>query len=462
MDSEDFLRWSLFNDPSTWECPYEDAEGDYCLFHMDPDERDKAGISDQDVMDKFSEIVSNPNMENNFTGSKFGEFTPSETTLDHLKEDGVNFFLSEFHGPVDVSGAIIWGMSMVYCTFFDSVEFSELELTGHTIFRFSEIHGEFGIKRCDVTGYIDLLGVSFDNSVRVSGEFENHVTLKESTFNGPVRLRGATFRGNLSMEDVHFEDHLDMVWLTCEGGLNIVPRSTSGDVKVNLGASNVSGGNLHIPTPDSVHYNLNLAEIGRVRITSGEEVVNTLEHFLFRMTTFNNFDFQLHRSLFIEADWNLHETSLRSSDFRPIMGTATMTEDGLVEDNSLDKLPFLGLESTYLKAKSGANLVGDQKAASKFFFKEMYFRRFEHVSNFLSSNGLGERLSYLLYWVVNLCFEVFAGYGEKPHRVLLTYGITILVIVPLFDSMIPKGVSGVIHSFFVALFVFSLTRSVER
>jgi hypothetical protein len=163
-------------------------------------------------------------------------------------------------------------------------------------------------------------------------------------------------------------------------------------------------------------------------------------------------------------------------------------------------------ETTYLKAKNGANRTGDNKAASEFFIKEMSFRRRHHAEITMNGVEKGEvevetRLKSAGAWLANIGLSATTGYGEKPHRVLLSAGATIAMFA-LFYSSVPNShfvsdvglaeatllsfqsfvtfilgqapvgdsfllrlastIEGFIGAFLVALSVFALTRSIHR
>lgn len=83
------------------------------------------------------------------------------------------------------------------------------------------------------------------------------------------------------------------------------------------------------------------------------------------------------------------------------------------------------LEGTYVKAKYGANEVGDTKAAAEFFRKEMTHRRHQHVSGTLEG-ALADRAGALWRWTANTLLDATAGYGERPSRVVVVALLTVV------------------------------------
>jgi hypothetical protein len=189
-------------------------------------------------------------------------------------------------------------------------------------------------------------------------------------------------------------------------------------------------------------------------------------------TSFDGFDFgaPTHRRSLARNDWRLHDPGTTS---------------------------WAALENTYLKAKNGAAQAGASHAAAEFFRKEMAARR-KHNWHLAFTEGFSP-LS-LARWAGNGALSVSSGYGERPSRTVLCAGGTVLVfalayaltlgsgpsldrygayLLFSFQSFItfligppPAGnaavvralsaIEGFIGAFLIALFVFTLTRSVHR
>jgi hypothetical protein len=182
------------------------------------------------------------------------------------------------------------------------------------------------------------------------------------------------------------------------------------------------------------------------------------------------------------------------------------------------------LEATYVKAKRGAIAQGDQVAAGRLFASERLFAREQHWRRFTgesrrTSSGETEddesqpswrtrayqRAVAFKSWFGNLFLSAVSGYGEKPQRVAGWAIATILIFSVLFwlvgDSFEPAppygsnlgyvlvslgsfvtlilsapsvaenagfwvnfiaGIEGLLGVSFVALLVFTLTRSIHR
>lgn len=158
------------------------------------------------------------------------------------------------------------------------------------------------------------------------------------------------------------------------------------------------------------------------------------------------------------------------------------------------KLTYPRLEATYLRARNGADAVGDATAAGEFYIKEMYYRRKQHRARIGNDGWLWPTYD----WGSNCLLALSSVYGERPGRVMgiasgLIVGFAIVfaglmrdqpydqpfgyVILSLESFVtlvlggaedVPSGirfiaqVEGFLGGFLIALFVFTLTRSLHR
>lgn len=157
------------------------------------------------------------------------------------------------------------------------------------------------------------------------------------------------------------------------------------------------------------------------------------------------------------------------------------------------------LVTTYVLARNGANRVGDTNAASRFFRNEMLQRRRAYRETARGGGPVRERLDAALDYVSNGLFALSSGYGERPGRVLTFSGGIVFAFAGVFAVLLPEPpyggplgygllslesfvalilgggteqsdlgvrlaatVEGFVGAFLIALFVFALTRSIER
>ena len=156
-------------------------------------------------------------------------------------------------------------------------------------------------------------------------------------------------------------------------------------------------------------------------------------------------------------------------------------------------------EVTYLRAKNGANDIADNTAASEFFMSQLAYRRRCHSRRVRDGGAsLRERGRALARWGMNAFLFVTTGYGERASYTLAASAALIAAYAGLYLAIAPDlfgsvgqyaqlslgsfiafflgGVGEVrdptvsllaqseafLGGFFVALYVFALTRSVSR
>ncbi|EMA11330.1 Uncharacterized protein YjbI, contains pentapeptide repeats [Haloarcula vallismortis] len=156
-------------------------------------------------------------------------------------------------------------------------------------------------------------------------------------------------------------------------------------------------------------------------------------------------------------------------------------------------------EVTYLRAKNGANDIADNTAASEFFMSQLAYRRRCHAQRVRDGGAsLRDRGRALARWGMNAFLFVTTGYGERASYTLAASAVLIAAYAGLYLAIAPElfgsvsqyaqlslgsfiafflgGVGEVsnptvsilaqseafLGGFFVALYVFALTRSVSR
>jgi hypothetical protein len=155
-------------------------------------------------------------------------------------------------------------------------------------------------------------------------------------------------------------------------------------------------------------------------------------------------------------------------------------------------------EATYLDAKQAASDQGLNDVAAEFFVREKRFKRRGHARQVRAGESLFGRVTALFDWAANLTMDVTTGYGERPRNIVLTSLGTVALFTGIYRALdaLPSG-SGVpayllfslqnfvtfiigtrpegtlvvryasaleafLGAFFIALFVFTLTRSLNR
>jgi hypothetical protein len=280
--------------------------------------------------------------------------------------------------------------------------------------------------------------------------------------------------------------------------------------------STIAAGQIEIPTDEFVFYDVANTTIGDVHLSLAEEgSYGLFEYFYIKNTTLEGFDFGPYKKELSKSGWLLHTSHLQRSNRRSesnvrdrIAAEYGIPSEVLDKYKSLDQFegldgnPFeqltpADMENTYLKAKNGAAASGDNKAAAEFFRHEMKSRRRVHKHRLFTTDSWTDRLSSGFNYCANLVIGKTTGYGERPRNVVLTSVATIgeFAVLYWFIDALPNGTSSeyllfslqnfvtfiigtqpqeavsiryltaiqaFLGAFLIALFVFTLTRSVNR
>jgi len=404
-----------------------------------------------------------------FTGARFGEKTSFEsTTFDHgvdLAEttfgDGTTFKNAQFpSGSTFVSAQFGDEVIFANASFGDGTTFAETRTGINATFT----HAQFGD------------GVVFDEATFGAG-----ATFAAADFGRGCSFTKTEFGEGASVSEAEFEVGVEFDRMVVEGVFDMT-------------AALLNGGTFRQPPDEESYYDLTKATIREV--TFAEEHVDSplFDHYLFDRTEFDGFDFTAHSKHF-GNEWILHRfrTSRPSSEskFRTFLSRKSLISPGF------DPASVRG---TYLKAKNGASQIGDGTAHSEFFLREMAFRRLEHREQaFNSDQSFSDRLRAGYNWFAHSIYNLTCGYGERPGRtVIASFGVigvfttiypflnaqldgsgflsylifSIQSFVTLLLGGVPDGqpllvrlfasVEAFLGAFFIALFVFTLTRSLHR
>jgi uncharacterized protein YjbI with pentapeptide repeats len=363
----------------------------------------------------------------------------------------------------------------------------------------------------------DFSETTIDEAQFARATFHDRALFHDTTF-GVAAFGGVRFHDTARFDGARFPERVSFVDAAAARRLSVTDaRTPATGTTVRLRGAHVAGGRLHPADADGggddgscdtdsgssaapLVYDLTGATIGEVSL--GEDA--DLDHYRFLDTTFEGFDFAAYRDRLAAVDWRLHEVEWpphESDDGRDGTnggdgGDAEKTED---HGDTDDTAPPPGkIESTFLKAKNGANDVGDTTAAAEFFRREMRARRWTHGRQVRRGGGV-DRVVAAGRWVGNALLWAVAGYGERPSRVVTTAVVVVLLctvgfwlsldtpphgssvgylVVSLesFLTLVLAGgapvpnpwvrlfalVEGFTGAFLVALFVFTLTRSIHR
>jgi len=417
------------------------------------------------------------------------------------------------------------------------INYHDIDIAGEVNFNDAQIDG----KEIDFSD----LTVSNTSNFRRADIRGQQIIFNASEFNDDVYFNNARFTGRVSFEQSQFNcDTVNFSEIDARDanvqfiGTHTISSDDSNNTSKPIKFCNaiVPKGRFEQPPSPGTYYDFTEATVGDIQLKFHDSSKNDgklFEYFKFYETEFDGFDFSKseYRSELKSNGWRLDTVSVTDQDdstpreesifertpifginpIRFVRGKITKYAD-LIRSGSNPDVNYDEMESTYRKAKIGADQQGVSGASSQFFQKELLFRRFSHGQRvWLRTNSsnqtnptLRERARRGWFWIKNWILWATSGYGERPWRVVgsslavigifaITYEITWLLSdasrpdqlqgiagsltlsAEMFTSIILGGseiesglirsisyFEGFVGSFFIALFVVTITRSVRR
>ena len=412
----------------------------------------------------------------NMTGSMIGTFEGHNT---------------EFSGRLECLNATIENCRVESARFHERTLFSRTRFSRanffNTVFEERAIFAD-----CEFTGYSLFKNTDFHHTVDFSRtKWTDKSTFSKSTFQRLARFEEITVDSRLTISD---SDFLSAV--------SIKPTEIQQDdtITIDLSGSMISGGELSSPNSGETMFDLTDTTLGDVRLLGASPI--DLTQYRFINTSFDGFDFSEYTESLVKINWYLHAMNHGAS----LSGrTASCISDqdsdhhvpegfeSLGSETDTDTMSPGTLRSTYLRAKNGAKAVGDDTASAEFFLREMKFKRKVHFEKFRTARSM----KGLQDWISNWLYNVTAGYGERPGRTFIMSIVFIFLFANVYALRSPESYSArhvfeylefsvqafvalvlgtpsttlfpglaaaeaFIGSFMIALFVFTLTRSIHR
>lgn len=489
-------------DDGCWHCPHPAAEGhEYCLFHSPPAETDASRVAAA-FLEQIATVGNRPKQ---FIGAGFERLELEHAILESNDNYPIDLRHARIHGELDWRYAIVrqplnfGGALFEGATRFDETTFAgdaffsaavfDTESKAYvleTVFEKAAIFydvafpGDTSFFSAQFAGRTDFIENRFESVNFREAEFDWRARFKEATFEH-AEFHGSTFRDGADFRSAVLPESLGFRNASFDGPVRFrEPETTAETCRVDLRRSHVTAGTLAQASDGSVVYDLQGATVGDVKPEDTER--NDWFGYLHILnTTFDGFDFGMFRDQLVAANWRLHDRSGGDSG-----------DDGDSPANGQ-------LENTYLKAKNGANEIGDAQAAAEFFRKEMTFRRYQYVTQMREGESVHQRARAAWQWTANALLDITSGYGERPSRVIVFSAAVIVLFAALFAVAWPVGpygggigylllslesfitlvlgggvavndpfvrllaeVEGFVGAFLIALFVFTLTRSIHR
>lgn len=488
-------------DGGCWHCPHP-ATGDqeYCLFHLPPAEKETSSVTAA-FLERIKESGKRPKQ---FIGARFEQLELEHAILESRDNYPIDLRHARLHGNLDWQYAIVRQPLIFEGALFEgAARFDETTFAGDAFFSgarfevdrkayFLEAVFEQAVIFYDVAfpGDTSFFSAQFSGRTDfIKSQFES-VNFREAEFDWRVRFNkgtiehaefhGATFRNGADFQSAVFPESVGFRYTSFDGPVRFRnPGTVAETCRIDLRWSTITSGTLAQASDRSVVYDLQGATVGDVKPEDPERD-DWFDRLHILNTTFNGFDFGTFHDQLVAASWRLHD-------------------HGSVSGFNSDSRAYGQLENTYLKAKNGANEIGDTKAAAEFFRKEMLFRRYQYVTQVREGDSVRHQARAAWQWTANGLLDLTSGYGERPSRVIAFSATVIVLFAALFAVAWPTGpygggvgylllslesfitlvlgggvavedplvrllaeIEGFVGAFLIALFVFTLTRSIHR
>jgi hypothetical protein len=399
---------------------------------------------------------------------------------------------------------------------------------GDIYFSGTEVGGDIDISLAVFYGQkAEFGGMDLDGSLRVTNAEFNTTTTDFSGIeveSDTVSFQMSVFNSTVSFNEAKLKQvgKIDFSRIDGESAVLSFCGVETGGTRVEFSNAVVTDGEFEIGGHDTV-YDFSDATVGEIQIGLGENGGGKLfEHFIFLNTDFNGFDFsdddvvdELKRT-----GWEIHTTHTGGGRIVDIGDNSEgflkryyrlATQGPKVVAENENRISPDELETTYMRAKLGADRNGDPDAVSHFFQKELQYRRKSHGyrfwQRFSQEKGEDEKddkdvedslIRIAWSWVANTTLGLTVGYGERPSNVVLTSVFVVFIFSFIYQgiSALPSGsgylsyltysfqgfvqllfgieptgdvmvrlftaIQGFIGAFVIALFVITLTRSINR
>jgi len=513
----------FLNQEDVWSCPHRSYESsENCIFHT-PDIRDDTAARKLFLSTLADSATSAAESSpHRFIGAQIEALPLSNVVIEAPHTHPIDFRYSrigvvdlehaEILVPLNLTGSTIGTLEGHNAEFggrlecldgtiencrVESAQFRERTLFSRTQFSrvnfFNTVFDERVLfTDCTFTGYSLFKNTDFHHTVDFSRtEWRNKSTFSKSTFQRLAKFEEITVDSRLTISDSDFLSDMSIKLS------DIQPEDT---MTIDLSGSMVSGGELRPPNRGDMIFDLTDTTLGDVRLLGTSPI--DLTQYRFVNTSFDGFDFSEYTESLVNVNWYFHIMNDGSSLSGGSAAWSSDQDDNhqypegfedLGSETDTDSISPGTLRSTYLRAKNGAKAVGDDTASAEFFLREMKFKRKVHFEKFRTDRSL----KGLQDWISNWFYNVTAGYGERPGRTFIMSIIFIFLFANMYALRSPESYSAghvfeylefsvqafvalvlgtpsttlfpglaaaeaFIGSFMIALFVFTLTRSIHR
>ncbi len=323
----------------------------------------------------FDDIEANTTL--NFSGARFHHFA--------------NFKISEFYRAMDFTEAVFGYATFEECHFHGTANFS------NAVFRGNELEHLTIARRLE--NHMASEGLSSSRVKKTAGRTRNlhllyspvgtdwDLNMNECTVDDSLLLKPISYLSNICLQHAEFSD-LHLRAMAADDGV------------VGLDETTIHSGDIRFFGDSDPSISVERSTIGDVAFY-GVEGVNPLENLYFGNTQFDGFGFDSHRMFLEDVGWDL----MKNARGKPYSGREA--------------------ERQFVNARVAARQAGDDSAAAEFFIKEKQNRRRRHLSE-ATDGGVISGFESVYNALTNLTLDLLCKYGESSRRLLGVGALTIL------------------------------------
>lgn len=282
--------------------------------------------------------------------------------------------------------------------FDEAADFDEVIFDGDTVFSHVEFEGDANFRGSEFHGSTDYLS--------------DDVTFVNATFYGDAAFQDTRF-ATANITEVVFEGDANFRGAVVEE-LSLHAYSLGDDTYIDFTEAHLDSGSITQPVDGWVRVDLTDATLGDVALTAKQvtDERELLEFFRFCDTRFDGFIFSAHTDYLDRNNWTLHSFDAGGYDG----GYAVAMTPQVIE-------------RTYLRAKTSASAMGENKAAGEFRVKRQRHarRKFLDIATD-SAEDVETRLRNGVRALENAFLGISCGYGLRLYRIAAVFVLVPLVV----------------------------------
>lgn len=345
---------------------------------------------------------------------------------------GLEVYSSTFRQDVTIEQGQLSHLDLINCKLRCPVGLEEPTITG-----------EFRMSDTTVVGPVDING-DFEELVAISkSSIQKQISLENCSFYEGLLCKSLTARSDFSVSNVRL-DASQLDWENTEreenterylvNGMHFegcqleslrINNITTTEVPTALFSfreSEIETGKIQNIKKDNLYIDFTDAELGNLNLEA--KTGSLITNLRICRTIFASFDFDGHRDSFTEDVEKLFK-----------FPNIANIESGIFAEHEYEIPSLPAQELTYLRAKNGAEYVGETTTAAEFAIQEMKTRR-KILSNKSEFESTKARFNNKLSRLTNWGFEKTCGYGERFGRLVKVSFYIIVglgILYPLFD-----------------------------